>query len=113
MLCATRPPTPVPSAPCGPISTDRGRGGVPSLAGCVSWKPSGLESILAAQHEARDLLNISDYIPTLPSVSSFLQQEKTAEGQIVSWDGPDMGRDGTRAWFSVSPRPESPVGPLH
>ena len=75
----------------------------------------------------------------LPSVSSFLQQEKAAKGQTISWDGPDMGRGGTVSWdgpdmgrggtiswdgsdmgrgetrdrFSVSPRPEGPVGPLH
>lgn len=110
------PHPPRPGALCSlwPDQHRRGAGGgVPSLAGCVSWKPSGLESILAAQHEARDLLNIGDYTPTLPSVSSFLQQEKAAKGQIIPWDGPDMGRDGTRAWFSVSLRPESPVGPLH
>lgn len=103
------PPAPPPPCPLLPVA----RSALTEGEGECSWKPSGLESILAAQHEARDLLNISDYIPTLPSVSSFLQQEKTAKGQIVSWDGPDMGRDGTRAWFSVSPRPESPVGPLH
>lgn len=100
--------------------------GVLSLVGCVSRKPSCLESILAAQHEVRDLFKHQRLTLMLPSVSSFLQQEKAAKGQTISWDGPDMGRGGavswdgsdmgrgeTRARFSVSPRPEGPVGPLH
>ena len=70
--------------------------GVLSLAGCVSRKPSCLESILAAQHEARDLLNISDSPRCCPPCPHFyskkwLQKARSFPGMALTWA--EVGRE--------------------